>query len=143
MAEEPEIDPLHCVPVIHELRRHLRRFTWLALVAMLGLALAPSVSQALGTQASGLAGDICSAASNPGEPAGSGSGGAGTGLHVEHCALCGAASHAVGLPPAPLAELPTPEGADLVAAMLIDAAHSPFVWLPPPARASAVHLTVA
>ena len=116
---------------MQQLRRHLRRFTWLALVAMLGLALAPSVSQALGTpQAFGLATDICSVVSKAGEAPGSGGG-----LHVEHCALCGVASHAIGLPPAPLAELPIPDGADHVAALFLDAAHGPFAWRPPQARA--------
>lgn len=117
---------------MHRLRHHLRRFTWLALVAMLGLALAPSVSQALGAPpGSGVATDICSVASQPGEAPGSG----GAGFHVEHCALCCVAGHAIGLPPAPVAGLTIPDGADPVAALFVDAAHGSLAWRPPQARA--------
>ena len=98
---------------------------------MLGLALAPSVSQALDARAAGFGTDICSVASNAGAPPGSD----GTALHVEHCALCGVASHAIGLPPAAPAELPVPDGADHVAALFLAAPHAPFAWRPPQARA--------
>lgn len=118
-------------PVIHHIRHRLRLFTWLALVAMLGLALAPSVSHALSAQQSSNPWtEICSS-SNSGEQPGSG----GAAMHLEHCALCCVAASAMGMPPAPIAVLPAPEGANYVATLFLAAAHSLFAWSPPQARA--------
>ena len=120
-------------PVIHHIRHRLRLFTWLALVAMLGLALAPSVSHALSAQQSPHPWtEICSSSSSgSGEQPGSG----GAAMHLEHCALCGVATSAMGMPPAPIAVLPTPAGANYVATLFLAAAHSLFAWSPPQARA--------
>ena len=96
---------------------------------MLGLAIAPSVSHALSAQqASNPWAEICSAP-NSGEPARSAA------MHLEHCAMCVVAASAVGMPPAPVAVLPAPEGAAVVAALFFEAAHRLFAWRPPQARA--------
>ena len=116
--------------VIH-IRHRLRLFTWLALVAMLGLALAPSVSHALSAQqASNPWTEICST-STSGEQPGNG----GAAMHLEHCALCCVTASAMGMPPAPVAVLPAPEGANYVATLFLAAAHALFAWSPPQARA--------
>jgi hypothetical protein len=108
-------------------------FTWLALVAMLGLALAPSVSHALSAQQSPHPWtEICSSSSSgSGKQPGSG----GAAMHLEHCALCCVATSAMGMPPAPIAVLPAPAGANYVATLFLAAAHSLFAWSPPQARA--------
>jgi len=106
-------------------------FTWLALFAMLGLALAPSVSHALSAQQqSNPWTEICSASGSSGQP----DRGTPT-MQLEHCAMCVVAGHAMGMPPAPVAALPTPERAAHVPALFLDAAHSLFAWSPPQARA--------
>jgi hypothetical protein len=113
------------------LRHRLRLFTWLALVAMLGLALAPSVSHALSAQQqSNPWTEICTTSSTGGQPD------QGTAaMRLEHCAMCAVAAHALGMPPAPVAVLPTPDGAAHVPALFLDASHSLFAWSPPQARA--------
>ena len=100
---------------------------------MFGLALAPSVSHALSAQhASSPWTEICSSSSsNSGEPAGSG----GAAMHLGHCALCGVAASAIGMPPAPIAVPLAPAGANHVPTLFLAAAHSPFAWSPPQARA--------
>jgi hypothetical protein len=119
--------------VIQHIRHRLRLFTWLALVAMLGLALAPSVSHALSAQhTSNPWTEICSSSSsNSGEPAGSG----GAAMHLGHCALCSVAASAIGMPPAPIVvPLPSAGGRHLPT-LFLAAAHSLFAWSPPQARA--------
>ena len=96
---------------------------------MLGLAIAPSVSHALSAQlASNPWTEICSAPSS-GEPPPSAA------MHLEHCAMCCVAAGAIGMPPAPVAVLPAPEGAACVAALFLEAPRSPVAWRPPQARA--------
>lgn len=84
-------------------RRHLRRHTWIALVAIWALALLPTLSQALASVTGERAwAEVCTAqgtrwvalddaAPEPG-PAGV----------LEHCPFCGG-TPALGLPPAPAA----------------------------------------
>ena len=100
---------------------------------MLGLAIAPSVSHALSAQhASNPWTEICSTStSGSGEQRGTDS----AATHLEHCALCGVAASAMGMPPAPIAVLPAPAGANYVATLFLAAAHSLFAWSPPQARA--------
>jgi hypothetical protein len=115
-------------PVI-PIRQRLRLFTWIALFAMLGLAIAPSVSHALSAQqASNPWTEICSAPSS-GEPPRSAA------MHLEHCAMCCVAASAMGMPPAPVTVLPAAEGAALVAALFLEAPHPLHAWRPPQARA--------
>ena len=98
---------------------------------MLGLALAPSVSHALNAQQQSNPWiEICST-SGSGEQPGQGT----AAMQLEHCAMCCVAAHAMGMPPAPVAVLPAPEGAAHVPALFLEATHSLFAWSPPQARA--------
>jgi hypothetical protein len=118
---------------VSSLRQRLRLFTWVALVAMFGLALAPSVSHALSArQASNAFTEICSSPRSgfgSGEPAGSAA------LHLEHCALCCVASAALGMPPAPVALVRVPECVARAIVPVREVAPARFAWLPPQARA--------
>ena len=106
-------------------------FTWLALFAMLGLALAPSVSHALSAQhQSNPWTEICSTSGSGSQPDPST-----PATQLEHCAMCAVAGHAMGMPPAPVAALPAPEGTAHVPALFLEAPHSLFAWSPPQARA--------
>jgi len=107
-----------------------RLCTWIALVAMLGLALAPSVSHALSAQRlSNPFTEICSAPSSGKEQQRSAA------MQMEHCAMCVVAISAVGMPPAPMAVVPVPEGVAYVASLFLDAPKPLFAWRPPQARA--------
>ncbi len=111
------------------IRQRLRLFTWIALFATLGLAIAPSVSHALSAQqASNPWTEVCSGP-NSGEPSRSAA------MHLEHCVMCCVAASAIGMPPAPITVLPAPEGAACLAALLLEAPHPLFAWRPPQARA--------
>lgn len=119
---------LHSRPVTR-LRHQLRLYTWIALLAMLGLALAPSISHALNAdRASNAWTQICSA-SGSSEPPRSAA------MQLEHCGLCVVAAHALGMPPAPVAVVSVPEGIAFVAALFLQAPHPLFAWRPPQARA--------
>ena len=108
-------------------------FTWLALVAMLGLALAPSVSHALSaSNAANPFTEICSASPNS-NPASGNTGSAA--MHLEHCALCCIAAQPLGMPPAPTVLPAVPDGADFIAARFLDASHTLFAWTTAQARA--------
>lgn len=96
---------------------------------MLGLALAPSVSYALSAErASNPFTQICSAPGNGEQPRSAV-------MQLEHCAMCVVAAHALGMPPAPVAVLPVPEGVAVVPALFLAAPHPLFAWRPPQARA--------
>ena len=124
---------LHSRPV-SSIRHRLRLFACFALVAMLGLALAPSVSHALSAQqASNPWTQICSSSAS-GEQSGGGAA-----MHLEHCALCCVAASAIGMPPALVALLPAPQAAARVAVPARAAAHARFAWRPPQARAPPPH----
>lgn len=111
------------------IRQRLRLFTWIALFAMLGLAITPSVSHALSAQqASNPWTEICSAPSSGEQPRSAA-------MHLEHCAMCVVAASAVGMPPALVAVVPIPEGEAFVAALFPDAPRPLSTWLPPQARA--------
>ena len=111
------------------IRQRLRLFTWIALFAMLGLAIAPSVSHALSAQqASNSWTEICSTPNSGEQPRGAA-------MQLEHCAMCGVVAQAIGMPPAPVAVRPVPEGAAYVAVLFLEASHPLFAWRPPQARA--------
>jgi hypothetical protein len=93
---------------MNALRRRLHTVTWFALVAMLALALAPSISYALARvqgEDSRFA-EVCTPqglqrvpldADGPAAPVTGG-------VHLEHCAFCGlGGGDGAALPPAPLA----------------------------------------
>lgn len=92
------------------LRMSLRARAWIALLAMLALALLPALSQAMAATQAGhapgwatLASDICSAqpandtaaTAEPGSPAHAAA-------HLQHCAACLISVDVVGLLPQPL-----------------------------------------
>ena len=120
----------------------LRRSCWIAIFAMLALALLPSVSRAL--SAGRGAGDIevCTPAGfrliaaadrgAPDEPAG-------LEVRLEHCPLCSLTAHALGMPPAPLAALPLAPAAAEAPPRRLQAAPAIVSWAraqprAPPAR---------
>jgi hypothetical protein len=83
-------------------RRHLQRLSWIALVAIFGLALAPTLSHALhADDASNPFAEICSAAGAKAVPVAAGDvPAAAGGQHLAHCPLCAQASGVLGMPPA-------------------------------------------
>lgn len=119
------------------LRRRLHRVTWIALVAMLGLALAPTLSRAF-ADSTGFDpwAELCSSVGK--KAIGSGGGEAGKGDAVampDHCPLCSHLAEAPLLPAPDATAMPSPDGADFVPALF---AHSPrplFAWAAAQARA--------
>ncbi len=86
------------------IRRLFRQATWLAICAMLGLALAPTVSHALAASGPGNPwAEICSVAGGKlvvADAAGAADTQADAGTHLGHCPLCGQIGHAPVLPSA-------------------------------------------
>jgi Protein of unknown function (DUF2946) len=96
----PALRPLCYIRGVHAFRHHLQRLTWIALVAIFGLALAPAVSHALhADDVSNPFAEICSTNGAQAAPGTSDDAAPGMG-HLQHCPLCGQASHALGMPPA-------------------------------------------
>jgi hypothetical protein len=111
---------------VQTLRRRLRAFTWIALFAMFGLALAPTVSHAVNaSNGSNPWAEICSTANGNGAglptlP--------GTLNHIDHCPLCGHGAGPLGLPPSAALVLPLPTR-DVHVVPLADAAVAHlFTW---------------
>lgn len=114
------------------LRRRLQRVTWIALVAMLGLALAPTLSRAFAATAGfDPWAELCSTVGSKtagGEPRDAVA-------MPDHCPLCSHLAEAPMLPTPDVAALPSPDGADYLPALF---AHSPrplFAWAAAQARA--------
>ena len=117
------------LPPVTPIRQRLRLFAWIALFAMLGLAIAPSVSHALSAQqAADPWTEVCSTPNSGEQPRSAA-------MLLEHCAMCGVVAQVIGMPPAPVTVLPAPEGAAYVAALFLEASHPLFAWRPPQARA--------
>lgn len=119
------------------LRRRLQRVTWIALLAMLGLALAPTLSRAFAATAGfDPWAELCSTVGS--KAAGGENGDAGKRDAVampDHCPLCSHVAEAPMLPAPDVAELPALDGADYLPALY---AHSPrplFAWAAAQARA--------
>ena len=135
---------------MQSLRSCLRRWSWIALLAMLGIALAPTVSHALA--ANGPANpftEICSVAGRlqslpaglaaspvdlAANPQGSPLDGAG-GHPMDHCPLCSGAGGQPALPVTDPAALPVADGADFVAALFAQSPRPLFAWAAAQARA--------
>jgi Protein of unknown function (DUF2946) len=115
--------------------QHLRRICWLALSAMLALALLPAVSRAmaaatgqaswaevctpLGVRAVALA-EADSGVDNP--PSGS------AGASLEHCPYCASSALSLGMPPAALSvDRLLAQGAELPA-LFLQATHTLHAW---------------
>lgn len=111
------------------IRRLFRRATWLAIFAMLGLALAPAVSHALAGGGPGNPwAEICSVAGGKLVVSDASGEQAGAGAHLGHCPLCGHLGHAPALPTAEAADAPNPDGADFLPAPFAQAPSPPFAW---------------
>ena len=107
---------------------------WLALVAMLALALLPTVSHALAFARGGAAwAEVCTPqgmrlvsvdaaqAVDTGAPVQAAG-------HLEHCPLCALGADLPALPPAPLAALPQPLGVAPMPALFLHAPRTLFAW---------------
>lgn len=107
---------------------------WIALVAMLALALLPTVSHALAFARGGSAwAEVCTPqgmrlvaldASQTADPAAP----VQAAGHLEHCPFCALAADAPPLPPAPAAALPQPLAATAVPALFLQAPRPLFAW---------------
>ena len=124
-------------------RHRLQLVLRIALIAMFGLALVPTLSRAMNPSAgTGPWSEICSAAGErliaPTDtaPAGSGDAPASPGAaHMAHCPLCAQFSSAMGLPPSDPAPLPLFDGADHLPALCTQSLRPLFAWAPVQARA--------
>ncbi len=102
---------------VYAIRRLFRPATWLALVAMLGLALAPTVSHALAASGPGNPwAEICSVAGGTmvvaDTAAAQADAQADAGIHLGHCPLCGQVGAAPALPSAEYAPVRIAGGAE-------------------------------
>lgn len=107
-------------------RRLFRRAVALALVAMLGLALAPTVSHALASQRVSAQPwiELCAVGGEPDAA-----------LRLAHCPLCVQPGHSPALPTAPQCVGAAFDGAHEAPAALPPGVVLSFVWLAPPSRA--------
>jgi hypothetical protein len=110
-------------------RRLFRQATWLAIVAMVGLALVPTVSHALAASGPGNPwAEICSVAGGKLVMADAAGAQADAGVHLGHCPLCGQLADSPALPMPPSGGLAVPDGADFLP-MLFGQSPSPlFAW---------------
>jgi Protein of unknown function (DUF2946) len=117
-------------------RPHQRRFVWLALLAMLALALLPTISHALSAARGGSNwAEVCTpqglrlvaldgqALPDP-VPA----------VHLEHCPLCALQSAAAAPPPAATVVLPPVPHRAEVPVLFLQAPHTLFAWCSPHPR---------
>ncbi len=114
---------------VQTLRRLFRQATWLALVAMLGLALAPTVSHALAASGPGNPwAEICSVAGGKMVVADAAGVQADAGAHLGHCPLCGQIGNAPPLPVAESAGMLLVAGADFRPALFAQSPTPLFAW---------------
>jgi Protein of unknown function (DUF2946) len=111
---------------VQKLRHRLSAFTWIALFAMFGLALAPTISHAVNaSNGANPWAEICSTAN------GNGSGAPtlpGTLSHADHCPLCGHGAGPLGLPPSAVLVLPMPQRALRATPLAAVAVAQGFSW---------------
>ena len=111
------------------IRRLFRQATWLAIFAMLGLALAPTVSHALDASGPGNPwAEICSVAGGQvmADEAAGARGDAGA--HLGHCPLCGHLGTAPALPASPSTIVALLDGADYLPAAFAELPRPRFAW---------------
>ena len=126
------------ISLVQRRRRFLRKLSWIAFVALLGLVVAPTIAQALAAPSPGDPwAETCSVAG--GKVATTGFGGidpaAAGGMHVQHCPVCSHLGTAPVLPAAdPCGALPA-DGARTVHAPLAQAARPRLAWAAARARA--------
>jgi hypothetical protein len=116
---------------VQTIRRLFRQATWLAIFAMLGLALAPTVSHALAASGPGNPwAEICSVAGGKlvvADVAGAAGGQAEAGTHLGHCPLCGQIGSAPALPSAAFVPVRI-AGAEHRPALFFHAPRLLFAW---------------
>lgn len=117
------------------IRRLFRQATWLAIFAMLGLALAPTVSHALAASGPGNPwSEICSVAggkvvvADAADAAGATGSQAEAGTHLGHCPLCGQLGSAPALPVAESSGALAVAGADFLPALFAQSPSPLFAW---------------
>ncbi|MBL8315367.1 MAG: DUF2946 domain-containing protein [Rubrivivax sp.] len=120
------------------MRRHLPSLAWFALVAMLALAMLPTVSRAMASAQGDGGGwvEVCTAqgmvrmaleGTADDLPHGPASPGSASG-HLDHCPYCSLSAHAVGLPPAPPPALGLSAGAGHLPPLFLLAPRTLFAW---------------
>lgn len=119
--------------------RRRRNIAWLALVAMLAMALLPTVSHALAFAQNGKStwAEICTpqgmkvvaVATAPGDE------GAPAAAHLEHCPYCAQTATMLGMPPAPAALAAFPVAGIEPPALFLHAPRTLFVWVAAQPRA--------
>jgi hypothetical protein len=121
------------VAAMHAVRRRLQVCTWLALVAMLALALLPTVSHALthGQGGQSAWAEICTpqgmkvvavgGVADEGSPVQAAT-------HLEYCPYCAGAATAAGLPPAPPQVPDLSAAAERVPLLFLQAPRTLFAW---------------
>lgn len=113
---------------VQAIRRLFRRATWLALVAMLGLALAPTVSHALAASGPGNPwAEICSVAGGKTVAVDAAGSRAEAGAHLGHCPLCGQVGDVPALPGAEYRPVRV-DVAQYHPALLLHAPRTLFAW---------------
>jgi hypothetical protein len=117
------------VSAVSALRRQLRRFAWIALTAMLALAVVPTLSRALAF--ADLA-EICTqqgprTVAVSGEQAPAPDGGA-FGGHFDHCPLCSLHGAAPILPPEPQQAVLRSDLAEALPPLYLLAPHTLHAW---------------
>jgi hypothetical protein len=117
---------------VNALRRHLQPLTWLALVAVLALALLPTVSHALPGNASSSWTEVCTTQGLQRVPTGAAVGDQsappGVTAHFDHCPFCKLGHDAPPLPQAPLVlSLAAPDGVYLPA-LFLQAPYGLHAW---------------
>ena len=107
-------------------RRLFRRSAWLALVAMIGLALVPTLSHALATRLVNAQpwSELCSI-----DAAGD------AGSLLAHCPLCAQSGNAPALPGTPRDACLPAQAPDMVAQRASASAGMGSAWVAPPSRA--------
>ena len=116
------------------LRRRRQAFAWFALVAMLALALLPTVSRAMAfAQGGGGAwAEVCTPQGMVrvalDDAPGATPAPAQAGSMLDHCHFCGLASQAAGMPPAPPLLPPVQTADSLVPPLWLQAPHTLFAW---------------
>jgi hypothetical protein len=119
------------------MRRHISPALWLALAAVLALALLPTLSHARAAAAGTTAwAEICTpqgtklVATFAGDQAGDETPLPAAAVHLEHCPLCALSAQAVMLPPAAPRAQPPALPAHAVPRLFLQAPRTLFAWAP-------------
>lgn len=122
---------------MHRLRAHRRITSWIAALAVLLAALAPAVSHALGSRLGASWVEVCTLAGSKWVQPGEDSAPAGAQV-VEHCPYCTLHSPAIGMPPAPPADVPVLVAGPFVPPAFLAAPRTLHAWASAQPRAPPV-----